>query len=68
MGIYVGHAVDSNAYKCYIPRINDFMYTEDIRFQEHATDVFEAQKTPDESETLWDRKMEKTIERDSDFM
>jgi hypothetical protein len=43
MGIYVGHAIDSNAYRCYIPSINDFFTTEDIRFQEIATDVFEEQ-------------------------
>jgi hypothetical protein len=48
IGIYIGHAMDSNAYKCYIPSINDFATTEDIRFQEQATDVFEEQKTPTE--------------------
>jgi transposase InsO family protein len=53
MAVYIGHDEDSNAYKCYIPEINDFVSTEDIRFQEAAVDVFEAQRTP--------------TERDSDF-
>jgi hypothetical protein len=61
MGIYVGHAVDSNAYKCYIPSINDFVSTEDIRFQERATDVFEEQKTPVEYDY-------KPITNDLDFV
>jgi hypothetical protein len=61
MGIYIGHALDSNAYKCYIPRINDFANTEDIWFQEGATDVFEEQKTPVEYDY-------KPITRDLDFL
>jgi hypothetical protein len=48
IGIYLGHAMDSNAYKCYISSVNDFVTTEGIRFQEQANDVFEEQKTPTE--------------------
>ena len=52
MAIYVGHAEDSNAYICYVPENNDFRTTADIRFQETATDVYEAQRTPDEMYNL----------------
>jgi hypothetical protein len=52
MGIYVGHAEDSNSYNVYIPEINDFVSTVDIRFQEKAVDVFEAQRTPEEIDSL----------------
>jgi hypothetical protein len=53
MAIYIGHEEGSNAYKCYVPDIIDFITTEDIidiRFQEKDVDVFEAQRTPIESE------------------
>jgi hypothetical protein len=36
----------------YIPELNDFQSTEDIRFQERAVDVFEAQRTPEEVDSL----------------
>ena len=52
MGIYVGHSPNSNAYEVYIPEINEFVSTEDIRFQEKATDIFEAQQTPTEVQDL----------------
>ena len=48
MGVYVGHAENSNAYTVYVPELGDFVHTEDIRFQEKAVDTFEAQKTPSE--------------------
>ena len=48
MGVYVGHSENSNAYEVYIPELNQFVSTEDIRFQEKAEDIFEAQKTPSE--------------------
>jgi hypothetical protein len=41
--IYIGHEEGSNVYKCYVPEINDIVMSEDIRFQESAIDVFEAQ-------------------------
>jgi hypothetical protein len=50
MAIYVRHEVDSNACRCYVPEINDSVSTEDIRFQDSAVDVFEAQWTPIERE------------------
>jgi hypothetical protein len=53
LAIYVGHEERSNAYKCYVPELNEFVSTEDIRFQESAVDVFEAQRMP--------------MEKDSDF-
>jgi hypothetical protein len=52
IGIYVGHSPNSNAYEVYIPEINEFVSTEDIRFQEKAVDVFEAQRTPTEVQDL----------------
>jgi hypothetical protein len=61
MKIYIGHATDSNAYKWYIPSINDFVNTEDIRFQEGATDDFEEQKKPYENSY-------KLIADNSDFL
>jgi hypothetical protein len=51
MAIYIGHKEGSNTYKCYVPEINDIVMTEDIRFQEAAIDVFEAQSTPIESDS-----------------
>lgn len=48
MGVYVGHAENSNAYTVYVPELSEFLHTEDIRFQEKAIDIFEAQKTPSE--------------------
>ena len=52
MGVYVGHSENSNAYEVYIPELNQFVSTEDIRFQEKAEDIFEAQKTPTEVHDL----------------
>jgi hypothetical protein len=40
MAIYIGHEEGSNAYKCYVPEINDFITTEDIRCIRSATDAY----------------------------
>jgi hypothetical protein len=54
MGIFVGHADNSNAYLVYVPSSNKIISTENIRFYERATDVFAEQITPVEVDSLSD--------------
>jgi hypothetical protein len=40
MAVYIGHEEGSNAYKCYVPEINDFITTENIRCIRSAKDAY----------------------------
>jgi hypothetical protein len=52
IGIYVGHAKNSNSYLVYIPSENRVQSSESVRFQERVVDIFTEQRTPDEVDSI----------------
>ena len=52
IGIYVGHAENSNSFLVYIPSENRVQSSENVRFQERVVDIFTEQRTPDEVDSI----------------
>jgi hypothetical protein len=52
IGIYVGHAENSNSYLVYIPSENRVQSSEKVRFQERVVDIFTEQRSPDEVDSI----------------